>query len=108
MSDRPTLLNSRPASWVTAGALFVASVAGGGGTGAFATSFKLEALEHKIAEHKQDAGAHAGTQQRLRQLEEKVAVLGRDGDHLRELLVRIDGRLERIEEALAEQRPRRR
>lgn len=108
--DRPTFLSgSKPPSWVTAGMLFIASVAGGGGTGFLTTSFKVEALEHELAEHKQSEG-HAASLARLRNLEERVAVQARDSEHLGQLLQSIDNRLERIENAVTAtpDRPRRR
>lgn len=90
---------SKPPSWITAGVLFIASVAGGGGTGVLAMSIRIENVEHALAEHKQDDG-HGSSLARLRNLEERVAVQARDAEHLHELLQSIDSRLERIEDAV--------
>jgi hypothetical protein len=110
MDDRPTLLSTKPPSWVTAGVLFIASIAGGGGTGFLTTSYKVEALEHDLAEHKQSDG-HAASLARLRNLEERVAVQSANEAHMRQLFQSIERRLAAIEAAVVtdnERAPRRR
>jgi hypothetical protein len=120
MDDRPTekisairaeseLISTKPPSWVTAGVLFIASIAGGGGTGFLTTSYQVEALEHDLAEHEQSDG-HAASLARLRNLEERVAVQSANEAHMRQLFQSIERRLAAIEDAVtnSEQRPRRR